>query len=115
MLGLAVLLVWLVLGAVSIGWLRWTWERRRELPRAALALAFALGAGTSIGVLGSITGLIRAFGAIGGESVDPSQRAYILAGGISQAINCTALGALIALPAAVALWWTARHDGPRRP
>src|SRR5712692_8671798 len=38
------------------------------------------------GLFGTITGLIKAFGAVGGESVDPSQKARILAEGISEAM-----------------------------
>ncbi|HVY32467.1 MAG TPA: hypothetical protein VHB79_38280 [Polyangiaceae bacterium] len=33
--------------------------------------------------------MIKAFGAVGGEGVDPSQKARILAEGISEAMNCT--------------------------
>lgn len=51
------------------------------------------------GVLGTIVGLIKAFGAVGGESVDPSQKARILAEGISEAMRCTAYGVTAALVA----------------
>ena len=37
--------------------------------------------------------------AVGGESVDPSQKARILAEGISEAMNCTAFGLLAAIVA----------------
>jgi hypothetical protein len=40
-----------------------------------------------------------AFAAVGGESVDPSQKACILAEGISEAMNCTAFGLLSAIVA----------------
>jgi biopolymer transport protein ExbB/TolQ len=49
------------------------------------------------GLFGTITGLIKAFGAVGGESVDPSQKARILAEGISEAMNCTAFGLIAAI------------------
>lgn len=49
------------------------------------------------GLFGTIVGLIRAFGAVGGESIDPSQKARILAEGISEAMNCTAWGLLSAI------------------
>jgi biopolymer transport protein ExbB/TolQ len=49
------------------------------------------------GLFGTIVGLIKAFGAVGGESVDPSQKARILAEGISEAMNCTAFGLLSAI------------------
>jgi biopolymer transport protein ExbB/TolQ len=51
------------------------------------------------GLFGTIIGLIRAFGAVGGESVDPSQKARILAEGISEAMNCTAFGLISAIVA----------------
>jgi biopolymer transport protein ExbB len=51
------------------------------------------------GLFGTIYGLIRAFGAVGGESVDPSQKARILAEGISEAMICTAFGLLSAIVA----------------
>jgi biopolymer transport protein ExbB/TolQ len=43
-----------------------------------------------------LSGLIKAFGAVGGESVDPSQQARVLAEGMSEAINCVASGLLTA-------------------
>jgi biopolymer transport protein ExbB len=51
------------------------------------------------GLFGTIVGLIKAFGAVGGESVDPSQKARILAEGISEAMNCTAFGLISAIAA----------------
>jgi biopolymer transport protein ExbB len=51
------------------------------------------------GLFGTIVGLIKAFGAVGGESVDPSQKARILAEGIAEAMNCTAFGLLSAIVA----------------
>lgn len=53
------------------------------------------------GLFGTIIGLIKAFGAVGGESVDPSQKARILAEGISEAMNCTAFGLISAIIALV--------------
>ena len=51
------------------------------------------------GLFGTIVGLIKAFTAVGGEGVDPSQKARILAEGISEAMNCTAFGLLSAVVA----------------
>ena len=51
------------------------------------------------GLFGTIVGLIKAFGAVGGEGVDPSQKARILAEGIAEAMNCTAFGLLSAVVA----------------
>ena len=63
---------------------------------------------TLIGLLGTITGLIAAFGAVGGHggeggpTIDPARKAELLAGGISEAMNNTALGLGIAVTCMVA-------------
>ena len=49
------------------------------------------------GLLGTVTGLITSFGAVSGACVDPSQKARILAEGISEAMNCTAFGLGVAI------------------
>lgn len=54
------------------------------------------------GLFGTIVGLIKSFGSVGAESVDSSQKARILAEGISEAMNCTAFGLLTAVLALVA-------------
>lgn len=58
------------------------------------------------GLLGTITGLIAAFGAVGGRgggpSIDPGKKAELLAAGISEAMNCTAFGLIIAILGLVA-------------
>jgi biopolymer transport protein ExbB/TolQ len=51
---------------------------------------------TLLGLLGTIFGLTTAFSAVG--AADPSQRSAFLAAGISQALNTTALGLIIAVP-----------------
>ncbi len=74
----------------------------REMPKINKRTPFlALFANLAMlsGLFGTITGLIKAFGAVGGESVDPSQKARILAEGISEAMNCTAFGLLSAIAA----------------
>jgi len=77
----------------------------REVPRIAKNtgyLALLSNLAMLSGLLGTIAGLIKSFGAVGGESVDPSQKARILAEGISEAMNCTAFGLIVAIPALVA-------------
>src|SRR5229473_2072169 len=72
----------------------------REIPRIAKNTGYlALLANLAMlnGLLGTIAGLIKSFGAVGGESVDPSQKARILAEGISEAMNCTAFGLIVAI------------------
>lgn len=53
------------------------------------------------GLLGTITGLIAAFGAVGGghggPAIDPGRKAELLAAGISEAMNCTAFGLIVAI------------------
>ncbi len=60
---------------------------------------FALFANVStlLGLLGTIFGLITAFSAVG--AADPSQRSSFLAKGISEAMNATAFGLMVAVPA----------------
>jgi biopolymer transport protein ExbB/TolQ len=55
------------------------------------------------GLLGTMTGLVKSygsygpFGSLGGESVDPSQKARVLAEGLSEAMHCTAFGLAVAV------------------
>lgn len=74
----------------------------KEMPKINARTSFlALFANLAMlsGLFGTIVGLIKAFGAVGGESVDPSQKARILAEGISEAMNCTAFGLISAITA----------------
>ena len=78
----------------------------RELPKIEHRTAYlALLSNLAMlsGLLGTITGLIAAFGAVGGHggeggpTIDPARKAELLAGGISEAMNCTAFGLVIAI------------------
>src|SRR5690349_18584782 len=72
----------------------------RELPKISARTSYlALPANLAMlsGLLGTVTGLIKSFGAVSGASVDPSQKATILANGISEAMNCTAFGLGVAI------------------
>lgn len=51
---------------------------------------------TLMGLLGTILGLMQAFQAVAGA--DPSQKAAMLAQGISMAMNTTAYGLIVAIP-----------------
>jgi len=51
------------------------------------------------GLLGTVTGLIEAFGAV--ANADASSKATMLAKGISEAMNCTAFGLMAAIMALV--------------
>jgi biopolymer transport protein ExbB/TolQ len=102
-----ILFAWLVLAIVgpvaTAIWLRRLWKRRTELSAWTKTLAGLLAAAVLFGALGTAIGFVKGFGAVGGESVDPSQKARILAEWISEAMNCAALGLLVGLPSAVAL------------
>jgi biopolymer transport protein ExbB len=68
-------------------------EALRELPKVERRtgyLAMLSNLATLAGLLGTIIGLITAFRSVTG--VDPSMKATMLAGGISEAMNCTAFG-----------------------
>jgi biopolymer transport protein ExbB/TolQ len=65
----------------------------RELPQLEKRTGYLSVIGnlaTLAGLLGTITGLIKSFAGVAG--VDPSQKATLLAKGISEAMNCTAFG-----------------------
>ena len=76
----------------------------RELPKIehrTSYLALLSNLAMLSGLLGTITGLIAAFGAVGGRgdgpAIDPARKAELLAGGISEAMNCTAYGLMVAI------------------
>ena len=58
---------------------------------------------TLLGLLGTIFGLTTAFSAVG--AADPAQRASFLAAGISQALNTTAFGLIVAVPTLLLHGW----------
>lgn len=59
-------------------------------------LATLANVATLLGLLGTIQGLVQAFSAVG--SAEPSQKAALLAGGISVALYTTAFGLIVAIP-----------------
>src|SRR5215813_7264624 len=76
----------------------------REIPKISSRtgyLALLANLAMLTGLLGTVGGLIQSFGAVSGESVDPSQKARILAEGISEAMNCTFFGLMVAIMALV--------------
>ena len=80
----------------------------REMPKISKRTGFlAMFSNLAMlsGLFGTIVGLIKAFGAVGGESVDPSQKARILAEGISEAMNCTAFGLSTGIIGLAAFAW----------
>jgi len=59
-------------------------------------LATFSNAATLLGLLGTVLGLIGAFGALG--TADPVEKANLLSAGISEAMSCTAFGLMVAIP-----------------
>jgi len=55
---------------------------------------------TLLGLLGTISGLIISFA--GASQADPNDKATLLASGISEAMNCTAFGLIVAIPSLLA-------------
>lgn len=74
----------------------------RETPRlegwTAILAVFA-NVATLIGLLGTIIGLITSFGGVG--AADPAKKAEMLSKGIAEALNNTAFGLLVAIPALI--------------
>jgi biopolymer transport protein ExbB len=74
----------------------------RELPKIEKRtgyLAMISNVATLLGLLGTIGGLIKSFGAV--ASANPADKATILSLGISEAMYCTAFGLAVAIPALV--------------
>jgi len=69
------------------------------LSRRLPLLSMLANVATLLGLLGTIFGLTTAFAAVG--AADPAQRSAFLASGISQALNTTAFGLMVAVPAMI--------------
>jgi biopolymer transport protein ExbB/TolQ len=75
----------------------------RETPKIEARsgyLAMLGNAAMLAGLLGTVSGLIRCFEAV--ATVNPADKATILAAGISEAMNCTGFGLLTAIPSLIA-------------
>lgn len=69
---------------------------RKSVPPALLVVLVVGGLVGGYGMLGVITGMIKSFDAVGGgELIDPSEKARMLAEGISEAMNCMAFLLLV--------------------
>jgi biopolymer transport protein ExbB len=71
-----------------------------EVPRIEKRISFLAVFGnvaTLLGLLGTITGLIRSFASV--AEADAATKAALLTKGISEAMNCTAFGLIVAIPA----------------
>lgn len=67
-----------------------------QLERRTHYLPTLANVSTLFGLLGTITGLIHAFQSI--SAADPSVKATLLAQGVSEAMNATAFGLIVAIP-----------------
>jgi biopolymer transport protein ExbB/TolQ len=70
-----------------------------KIERRTGYLAMIGNVATLLGLLGTITGLIKCFGAV--SQANPADKAAILSQGISEAMNCTAFGLGVAIPSLV--------------
>jgi hypothetical protein len=107
MFALLIALVWLLLLLFGVGAAVWfvlrVFKRREQAAPATKAAAALVALCLIFAFAGTLVGFIRAFGAVGGEQVDPSQKARMLAEGISEAMNCTAFAGIILIPAVIVL------------
>jgi hypothetical protein len=115
-LGLAVLAlgVGLALSVVGATWwlTRRAWQQRKAAKPVVLVMAALVVASVAAGALGTVLGVVKGAGAIGGASIDTSQKARILAEGISEAMNCGALTILVWVPSAIATYMLTRSKRP---
>ena len=73
-----------------------------EVPKIERSIGFLAVIGnvaTLMGLLGTITGLIHSFAAV--ANADAATKAAKLTQGISEAMNCTAFGLIVAVPAVI--------------
>lgn len=74
-------------------------EENQALEKRTGFLAMLGNAAMLTGLLGTITGMIKSFSAV--ASANPTEKATMLSAGISEAMNCTAYGLIVAIPALV--------------
>lgn len=75
-------------------------EENAHLDRRTAFLSMLGNVATLTGLLGTITGMIKSFAAV--AFADPANKASLLSAGISEAMNATAYGLIVAIPALVA-------------
>ena len=82
-----------------------------ELERFLNTLGTIASISPLLGLLGTVTGIIRAFNAI---SLEGAWRPRVLSAGIGEALIATAAGPCVAIPLAVCLPYSARQGEPHR-
>jgi biopolymer transport protein ExbB len=81
-----------------------------DLAKRLSTMAVLANSATLIGLLGTITGLIRAISGVG--MADAAQRSAYLTAGISEALHTTAFGLMIAIPTLMIQGWlSSRVEG----
>jgi hypothetical protein len=88
------------------------WLRKRDAPRLVVSVAYVLAALVGLVIVAGYVGaVVVAVHPVGDEPVEPSQKARVLAEGISEAMNCGAFALLVVLIAAgwIGFWrWRRR-------
>jgi biopolymer transport protein ExbB/TolQ len=72
-----------------------------KLEKRTHYLAMLANVATLIGLMGTIYGLILAFRSVSAPGIDPTEKARLLAQGISTAMNTTLTGLIVAVPATI--------------
>lgn len=72
----------------------------RRIDQRTGFLAMLGNVATLLGLLGTITGMIQSFASV--SAANPAERATLLSRGIAEAMNCTAFGLIVAIPALIA-------------
>jgi biopolymer transport protein ExbB len=71
-------------------------EETEQIDKRTGFLAMIANVATLAGLLGTITGMIKSFAAV--SSANPMEKATLLSNGISEAMNTTAFGLIVAIP-----------------
>ena len=113
MIAIAILVVWffiiLVVAVATIRLATRVFGRTNAFGVIAKTIATLATLGATIALLGTFAGLLTVFRAVAGRISDVTQKARMLAEGISEAMNCTAFGILIWLPFFITMLVIARR------
>ena len=71
-------------------------EETEQIEKRTAFLAMIANVATLAGLLGTITGMIKSFAAV--SNANPVEKATLLSNGISEAMNTTAFGLIVAIP-----------------
>ena len=103
-----------LVGTVVTVWLvRRLWKGRTEATSTRKRIAALVAGAAMVGAFATLLGLVKTFGAVGGESGDPSQRAVILAEGSSEGMSYVVFGMVVWVPSLIAAWIIARPTRAR--